>query len=226
MKSAGILFDYNGVIVTDEHVHKEALATVLKKYGIELSDEVNREHCVGRTDEAGLQSLQKVFPQLAGASIPNLISEKTKIYLRLAQESSLVYPGLPAKLKELHEYFAAGMVTGSLAADRDTVLEQENIRQYFDVIIGAEDIERSKPDPEGYLKGIAAIGIPKEKIVAVEDTAIGVQAAQAADLKCIAVLHTLTADKLEAADKIIEKVTDITPDMIRGLAKSAWLKCL
>lgn len=217
MKSAGILFDYNGVIVTDEPIHKQALASVLKKYGVELSDEVNVEQCVGRTDQAGIENLQKIFPQLIRVSISDIIDQKTKIYQRLSQETSILFPGLTPKLHELHKHFIIGMVTGSLAAERGQILEQGNINQYFYVIIGAEDTEKSKPDPEGYIKGAIALGISKEKIVAIEDTALGVQAAHAAGLKCIAVLHTLPKTKLSKADKIIEKVTDLTPDMIREL---------
>lgn len=220
MKPAGILFDYNGVIVTDEHLQKQAMENILAKYNIEISDTIYNEQCFGRSDKAGLENVQKLFPSLAKISTTDLVAEKVVEYQKLTKNMSLLAPGIREKLDELHQHFVIGLVTGSAHVELDHVLRQENLVQFFDVIISADDITRSKPDPEGYVKAVAALGLPKEKIAAIEDTPIGVAAAKAAGLKCLAVLQTVSANKLGSADIILRSITEITPEIVLKLLKA------
>ncbi len=220
MKPFGILFDYNGVIVTDEHLQKQATLAVIERHGLALSDALYDEHCFGRSNQAGFKNLQKLFPELAKIPTADLVAEKVAQYQKLTEHMSLLTPGIREKLGELQEHFAIGLVTGSAHVELDHVLKQENLARFFDVIISADDIQSSKPDPEGYRKAIAALGLPKEKIAAVEDTPIGIQAAKAAGLECIAVLHTLSAEKLTSADLILKSVTEITPEIIVKLLQA------
>lgn len=217
MKSIGILFDYNGVIVDDEHLQEKATAIAVKQFGVELTHELFKEHCLGQTDKLGLENLKTIFPQMQNASIEALAKVKTEVYFALIEHESILYPGIKDQLQKFSEQFHIALVSGARRVEIISTLEEESIEHYFQAIITAEDVTRSKPDPEGYRKGVAALNLPPKNIVAVEDTPTGVAAAKGAGVKCIAVLHNLPADKLQAADKIVEKVTDITPDIIREL---------
>lgn len=219
MKSIGILFDYNGVIVTDEHLQKQAMGNVVARYAVTLSDELYDEQCFGRSDRTGFENIQKLFPALAKIPTADLVAGKVVEYQKLTQNMSLLVPGIREKLRELHQHFAIGLVTGSAHVELDRVFRQENLAQFFDVVISADDTARSKPDPAGYLQGVAALGLPKEKVVAVEDTPIGIVAAKAAGLTCIAVLHTVSADKLASADMVLKSTTEITPEIIFKLVR-------
>lgn len=219
MKPLGILFDYNGVIVADEHLQKQAMETMLARYNIEISDTMYDEQCFGRSDRAGFENVQKLFPELSKIPTADLVSEKVVQYQKLTKSMSLLAPGIREKLQELTEHFAIGLVTGSAHVELDKVLEQENLEKFFDIIISADDIQNSKPNPECYEKGIAALGLPKENIVAVEDTPIGIAAAHAAGLKCIGVLQSVSANKL-VADITVKHVTEITPEIIIKLLRT------
>jgi sugar-phosphatase len=126
-----------------------------------------------------------------------------------------VYPGLPALLNSLSEKYLFGIVSGASRDEIVSVLEQESLLTFFDAIITADDTQRSKPDPEGYLKGIAALGLPAAKSIAVKDSPGGIAAAKAAGLTCIAVQHTLPAEKLSAADAIVSTLADIREKLPR-----------
>jgi sugar-phosphatase len=68
------------------------------------------------------------------------------------------------------------------------------------ILVTAEDVEHGKPDPEGYRRGAARLGVPPEDCVVVEDAPPGVAAAKAAGMRVIAVLTTHLPERLSAAD--------------------------
>lgn len=214
MKNLGILFDYNGVIVDDEHLQREAMDEVLKVWGIELTEEQFEEHCLGQSDRSGFENLKKVFPRLQEVATDGLIQKKLKAFQQISETVLPLHPGVDKLLETLSQNFRIGLVTGSLRSEMEPMLEKGKIRHLFEVAITADDVSRPKPDPEGYLKAAAAIGLSKENLAVVEDSPAGVAAAKAAGLKCIAVLQTVTKDKLTAADIIIPTVTDLTPELV------------
>jgi beta-phosphoglucomutase-like phosphatase (HAD superfamily) len=122
--------------------------------------------------------------------------------------------GVQQILPELSAQFTLGIITRAIRADVQEMLERENIAHFFQTIIAAEDIQRGKPDPEGYLKGIKALNLPPENIIAVEDTLAGVQSAKAAGLKCIAVQSAGSRQVLDA-DATVQNISELTPDFVR-----------
>ena len=127
---------------------------------------------------------------------------------------------LAAVLAALDGEFKLGIVTRSWRADVQRMLERENIAQYFHAIIAAEDLSASKPDPDGYLQGINALNLPAQHIVAVEDTPTGVQAAQAAGLRCIAVEPEPGSDRLAGAAASIKNLSELTPAFVHEIIAS------
>jgi len=98
------------------------------------------------------------------------------------------------------------VVSGAPRAAVETVLAGAGLAELFEEIVAAEDVERGKPDPAGYLHALALLGIPPDEAVAVEDSEAGVAAAKAAGLYVVAVLGTADPARLEAADEIADRL--------------------
>lgn len=223
-KNAGILFDYNGVIVDDEHLQRDAMAQGLVSYNVVLTPELNTECCVGRPDRDGFLALREKFSQLAQVSIEDFIQEKHARYHQLIETKSILYPGIQSILQKLREHFVFALVTGASSIEVLPILEKEDIKNFFQTIVTADDIMYGKPNPEGYLKGLAALGLSKDRVVAVEDTFSGIKAAKAAGIKCIAVLHTSDKENLAAADLILDTVKQLTPEIVFKLIDRDYQK--
>jgi sugar-phosphatase len=71
-----------------------------------------------------------------------------------------------------------------------------------ELLIGGEDVARGKPDPEGYLKAAAALGIAPADCVVVEDTPAGLLAGRAAGMRVLAITTTYDAQHLLGADAV------------------------
>ncbi len=89
----------------------------------------------------------------------------------------------------------------------------------FKKIISAEDITRGKPDPEGYLLGLKAVNLGRERVVVIEDTPVGVHAAKEAGLKCIALCHTSPKETLSEADIIVDTIKSVNLMLLKEILK-------
>jgi HAD superfamily hydrolase (TIGR01509 family) len=221
MKTKGVLFDYNGVIVNDEHLQEQSLATVLKTFGVSLTHELYKQHCLGRTDAEAFANLQQASPdKLGSVTIQELIEQQVHEYLTLIRQQRIIFPDIREVFARLHPEYRLGVVTASLKAEVLPVLEGEKLLPFLEGVITADDVTKGKPDPEGYLKGVVALNIPKENIVVIEDSPSGVKAAKAAGLKCVAVLHTVSAKELAQADMVINTIKEVDATLLEKLLNS------
>ena len=219
MEKLGILFDYNGVLANDEHLHEEGFREVLSQFGVDLTAEFYKEYCLGRTDADGFEALKvRLGEQLAGLATQELVAMKQSAYQQRMVPEEILYPGVVGVLSGLNGSCPYAIVTSSKRCEVMPVVEylgQYDIR--FRTLVTADDITRGKPDPEGYLKGLCAIELPHEQVVAVEDSPSGVKAAKAAGLVCVAVCHTTPNDRLREADMIVPNIRNITPWLLRSV---------
>ncbi len=77
------------------------------------------------------------------------------------------------------------------------------------VLVGAENVAKGKPDPECYLKGAELLGVSAERCVVVEDTPAGIQAAHSAGMVAVAVATTHRASELSKADAVVRALSDV-----------------
>jgi len=230
------LFDFNGVLVDDEPMHLRLFRRVLTEEGVDaasvLPESEYWRHFVGLDDRACLRELLARAGGGAGGAEPaddgriaRLIARKSAYYqASIRAEGYPFFPGAVDLVRGLAEAgLPLGIVSGALRDEVDGALRQEGLHGCFKVLVTADDVTASKPDPEGYRRGIAELNsappLPERllhphEIVAIEDTAAGVEAARGAGLRVLAVAHTYPATELAAADRVVERIGDLTVDAI------------
>ena len=214
-RTLGVLFDYNGVIANDERLHEIAFARVLSRYGVILTHNTYRRNCLGKTDKDGFQQLVLSFAgELASVPVEDLVQQKQRTYLRLVSHDDILYPHAAEVIKALSNDVKLALVTSATLAEVLSVLGGNGLTEAFSAIITAEDIVRGKPDPEGYLKGLEALMVSPDRAIAIEDSKSGVEAAKAANVVCVAVLHTSTVEDLLIADLIVNSIADINISLL------------
>lgn len=83
-----------------------------------------------------------------------------------------------------------------------------------DVLIAAEDVSAGKPDPDGYMKAAAALGVDIEHCLVVEDAPAGISAGRAAGAWTLAVATSHPASELESADAVVADLTAMTVELV------------
>lgn len=96
----------------------------------------------------------------------------------------------------------------------EQLLENAGIRSFFDGIIGGNEVEHSKPDPEIFLKAKELVSEDKLEVLVLEDSLNGIKAANAAGFPVV-----MVPDLIEP-DEEVEKLTlDICHDLHEVLSK-------
>lgn len=219
-----MFFDFNGVLVDDEPVHLALLQRVLGEEGVALSAEDYWSRFVGFDDRACFRTLLEGAGETPSEPrLMRLIARKSSYYQEwIRREGYPFFPGARELVAALSDAgVALGLVSGALRDEVEGALGQAGLRDRFKVLVTAEDVARSKPDPEGYRRGIESFNtvppLPERLLhpheaLAVEDTPAGIEAARSAGLATLAVAHTYPAAELETADRVVARIGDVAVD--------------
>ena len=179
LRYAGIIFDLDGVIVSTDKYHYLAWKQIAGILGIPFSvEDNNRLRGVSR-----MESLEIIL-SLGNRIIPDeekqkLAEEKNNIYRTMLDELSpaSLPPDVTPTLATLRE-MGIKTAIGSSSKNAKFILEKIGLTASFDAISDGNNISRSKPDPEVFLKAAEMLDLRSSDILVVEDALAGIDAAQ------------------------------------------------
>ena len=213
-----VLFDFDGILVDSEPMHHRAFTEVLDPLGMGFTWGEYVETYMGFDDrDAFREAFRAKGIDLDDANLAKLVAAKSEAFLRGLRDGVTAYPGAVSLVEFLR---AAGLplalCSGALRSDIDPVLAQLGVARCFDVIVSADDVRRSKPDPESYALAFARLSeryvtmltVPG-KSVAVEDTPAGIRSAKGAGLRVLAVTNSYGAGELAEADWITDSLESV-----------------
>lgn len=223
------LFDFNGVLVDDEHVHLEAFRDAVRPLGIEISEKEYWEELLGYDDIGGFEAiLKKAGRNPTRSELVALLEAKRPHYMRRAEQSLRTFEGAAELIRLRAACGPVAVVSGALTDEILFGLEHLGVRALVPKIISAEDTSISKPDPQGYLMGIewlrSQIGSDAERALVIEDSIDGISAAKAAALPTVAVAHSYSLAELAQtkADLILPRLADISEEKLRELYQKLY----
>lgn len=188
MKYKAIIFDLDGVLVHTDRYHYMAWKQLADRLQIPFNEKTNHLlRGVSRMEslEIVLRGTARVF---SGQEKLRFAEEKNRSYQNYLQQLTPdeVDPSVRAVLESLRQ---AGLrlAIGSSSKNTPLILEKTDLRKYFDAVSDGNNITRSKPDPEVFLKAAQMLGIPPKDCLVVEDAVSGVEAAAAAGMDCASV---------------------------------------
>ena len=207
-----VAFDFNGTLSHDEPI----LYSVYRDMFSENGRPLRESDYYGRLAGLSEDRIINMWLGVEGEALASLVEQRIARYLARVGEGETV----PDAVREAVAYAAGrvpvAVVSGAFRREIEPVLAAANLDRYVSVLVAADDVERGKPDPAGYLRalGLLDIGVAPGEMVAVEDTEAGVASAKAAGLYCVAVLGTHPPERLQVADEIVEAI-DV--DLLRHL---------
>jgi len=204
-KLKALLFDFDGTLVNSEQFHFDMLNEFLQSY----QGSVTWEEYTGVF--MGIPFSQNTSMLVERFELPMSPLELLERYTEHVHTAARTHPvkPMPGVLETLQELkgMRKAIVTGS---GRDSVTKSIDTLGWtdqFEFWVTFDDVSRSKPDPESYLKAIEKLGVEKEEVVVFEDTENGTKSAKAAGLKCLAIQQIVSYhNRLEEADHIFTSI--------------------
>jgi len=178
------IFDMDGLMFDTERVFVAAWDYAGEKLGLGKTG-----YMVMKTMGSNTEGCNRIWRQEFGADFDvAALWDYTREFLEDYYSRHTVTP--KKGLYELLAYMKAQgyrlAVASSTKAEKvEHHLRSANVRHYFDAVIGGDMVEKSKPEPDIYLRAAAALGIPPEECYALEDSRNGLLSAHTAGCRVI-----------------------------------------
>lgn len=221
-----IIFDFNGILVDDEPIHFELFQRVLAEEGIPLSEREYYARYLGMDDRDCFKAAQQAHGRnIDEATLSKLVERKARYYKEAITKRMTLFPGVERLIPELSARFPLAIASGALRSEIEMILQSVGLKNYFQVIVSAEDVGQGKPSPEIFLKALSLLnqqqglaeGIVPSQCLVVEDSKEGILGARRAGIKCLAVANSHPAEELREADAVVTSLEEVTVPFLEGL---------
>jgi HAD superfamily hydrolase (TIGR01509 family) len=203
-----VIFDMDGVLTNSEPLINEAAIQMFREKGLTVQPDdflpfvgTGEERYVGGVAE------KYHFPL-----DPVAAKQRTyEIYLDLVSSKLEAFPGVTQLVSTIRK---AGLYV-AVASSADKIKVVANLQKIrlplesWDAVVTGEQVKNKKPAPDIFLIAARQLGVDASQCVVVEDAVNGIQAAKVAGMRCVAVAQTFPAERLQAADVVRERISDV-----------------
>lgn len=207
MKFKGVIFDLDGVLVHTDKFHFKAWKAVADELGIEFNEKINdRLRGVSRMESLDiiLERADRAFSdeeKLAIAETKNNIYKKLLENMSSADVTAEVLDTLNALRKD-----GVKLAIGSSSKNAGFILERVGLKDYFDAVSDGNNITKSKPDSEVFIKAADYLGLNAVDCAVVEDAYAGIDAAKAGGFFAVAMGDAASYNK---SDYVLKSFSDL-----------------
>ena len=234
-----ILFDFNGVVINDESIHREITNDLIVGENLRpISALEYYQFCLGKSDRVCLRELLSYRGRtITEDYLTRLIQKKAQLYRAKIERLDILplYPGIRKLLDQIQLHrLAIGLVTGAIRSEVINILERAELLTYFSIIVAGDDIATSKPQPDGYLSALeqlnrldSTLQLEPSQCLAIEDTPVGIQAAKQAGMSVVGVAHTYPYHFMQRqANWAIDHLSELDLDRIMVVLARPKVPCL
>lgn len=170
-----MMLDLDGTIFDTRMINYLAYQEAIEPYGYSIDYKYYCDFCNGR-------HYLDFLPQITTTDYVVLLDihmRKTSAYKKYL-DKAVVNWTLIDIVKQCRPCYKIALVTTASKQNTYDILERFDLVGLFDLILTHDDVKKSKPDPEGYLKAMEYFGISADESVVFEDSDVGIQAAEKA----------------------------------------------
>jgi beta-phosphoglucomutase len=218
-----VIFDMDGVLVDSEPLINAAAIAMFKEHGLIVQPE-DFLPFVGAGEDRYIGGVAEKYR--FNINLPAAKKRTYQIYLELVPLKLEAFPGAQKLVQACHQsHFKIAVASSADLVKVAANLQKINLPpEIWDAVVTGEQVQRKKPQPDIFLSVARSLGVDPETCVVVEDAINGIQAAKTAGMRCVAVAQTFPADRLQQADIVRERISevqisdlipDFTPDNVK-----------
>lgn len=203
-----ILFDLDGTLVSDEDIQVETMLKIINFFNINMSIQEFSKRFSGK----GLFQIEEDLIREFNLKIKqgDIRRKRKEIVIELLSKRKTCCTYFAKELVQfLNKRYPLAICSAGEKEEVLLKLKNNNLLKYFKKIICAEDVERSKPYPDIYIKGAKELGFIPKECLAFEDSIMGLTAAKSAGTVCFVVPDKkLKQQDFFLADRILESLEE------------------
>ncbi len=200
------IFDMDGTLVDNMHVHTEAWGTMLKENGVEMNAHDFLVKTAGKTNR---EILPTIFENISDEKIVELGKRKETLYQELFLPNRKALSGAVDFLVEAKNLgVKMAVATAAPVSNVEFILDGLSLRKFFAAVTTAADITHGKPNPEIFLKSAEKLNVEPRNCLVFEDAIGGFQAAHAARMKSIGIATVNSIEEILRLDSVVEAQND------------------
>jgi len=203
-----VIFDMDGVLADTGPIHFESWLKMASEINVEFTREFFEE-------TFGQQSVT-ITRKLLGNNVNDeeLVKRaylKEHYYREMVKDKLEPLPGAIELIETLsHKRFKLAVGSSGPPENVKLLLNSLKVKKYFDVIITAAEVSKSKPEPDVFLMGAEKVNVKPENCIVIEDAPVGIEAAKRAGMKSIAITTTHDEKELLIADLIVKDLSFVS----------------
>lgn len=210
-----VVFDNDGLLLDTEVAWTRAEVTLFARRDRTFTDAHKRD-IIGSSRAVAAAKLERML-ELPGQGFA-LMDELHDLVM---EEALAGCPPRPGAIELLDALAAAGrpvaLASNSSREFVERTLTVGGVRDRFEIVISADDVEHPKPAPDLYLEACSRLGVDPARSLALEDSPPGVRSAYAAGLYVIGVPY-LEGTPLPGAHLVVPSLADASVHAAVGLA--------
>ena len=214
---AAIVWDLDGTIIDSAPDLGGALNTLLHKHGKPPVDETRVRSMIGngvaKLIERGFAESDSRVGEL---ELQSLQPEFMSIYCARATQLSRLYPGAESAIQAFHESGVAQAVcTNKPELVSRAILDDMNLAQYFEIVVGGDTFEHRKPHPLPLRSCLDVLGREVDSTLMIGDSAVDVETAQSVGMMVGVVTHGYARQPVETlgADFLISNLATLPDEL-------------
>lgn len=210
----GVLWDMDGVIVDSGEAHYVSWQASLKRYGLPCTREFFDE-TFGMNNRGIISLLLK--RDATDEEVDAIGGLKEELFRQDIKGNIAPLPGVVEWLERFKRAgFPQAVASSAPQENIDAIIDGIGLRASFQALVSGSALP-GKPDPSTFLSAAERLGLPPSECLVIEDAKVGVQAAKAAGMRCLAVCTTHRAEELAKADLVLKGLADLTSDAVGTL---------
>jgi len=223
----GMIFDVDGVIAdTEPYNARASIAMFEELFGLQGVKRADFDAGLGRGAEAYVRAAATLHGfSMTEEQVARAVQRRQENFLKiLAKEPLAAFPGVLELMKAglARKDFRLAIATSSTREISEPTLKSAGVPYDKMAYVTGSEIKNRKPAPDLFMTAAKRLDLEPSRCVVFEDAPDGVQAANAAGCRCIAVTNSAPAEKLAAADRVVGSLTTINLDTILTLLNASW----
>jgi HAD superfamily hydrolase (TIGR01509 family) len=191
-----LLFDLDGTISETDSLHLPTWVDALQPFGVEVDEEFYRHRISGRNTA---EIVRELLPDLTDEQGRSIGDAKEASFRERASELEPL-PGLVDFVERGRERgMWIALVTNAPEENVETILPALKLRDFFDLVVLADDVGAVKPDPAPYSAALMKTRVPAERALAFEDSVSGIASSVAAGIPTVGITSSQDPEKLIGA---------------------------